>query len=644
MERRSKSIPICRWYCQYILIWLVVNLVAFEAMPQGGRSFTANSLPVDINTFNNEIIKMMKVVGVPGMSLAVIEDNRIVFFETYGVRKQGGDDQVTKNTVFDGCSLSKSLLAFVAYQLVDEGKLDLDKPMYEYLKHNRLEYDPRYKLITSRMVLSHSSGLENWGDMNNSDTLEIISSPGKKFVYSGEGYQYLARVVESILKQSYEAYIRERVVRPLGMKNTYLRYKRKEFRLFHESSPWNYAIGHQVFGQQQVFKNSHTLPAAGNHFTAEDYAKLILGIFNTRYVSAARRKDILQPIVKVGSSSVFYGPGFEVCFHDNDTIINHGGDKPGYKNYMVYSVVKKRGLVFMANSELGKAMASKLCAMTAALNIEPFVESLDYTYGRYPSIVFDLLNVYKSQGTDAMFLQLENERKQMRVDGDTLNILANLFWMGGQRPIAKNLLEQSIILNPNASLAHARLGLLYLTEDSYAKASEHLMKAKSLNFSLWEIEGFLRDCDKRMGEAAKRKDRYLVKVRGSEETLIRAENYNVMSGVRLEPCSDEGGGHSVAYIDSNDWMEYRVDIETGGTYSIVLRTASLPGGGQLQLMADTDVLATVDISSTKGWQKWAYTTIDVDLPAGTRTLKLYAKTGGFNVNWIKFSSSLSRKN
>jgi hypothetical protein len=119
---------------------------------------------------------------------------------------------------------------------------------------------------------------------------------------------------------------------------------------------------------------------------------------------------------------------------------------------------------------------------------------------------------------------------------------------------------------------------------------------------------------------------------------IRAEHFADMSGVQTEPTTDTGGGNNVGYIDGGDWMDYLVDVKTAGTYAVNIRVASQPGGGTLQLRSGSEVLASVNIAATGGWQQWSTVSTSAVLPAGEQTLRLHASTGGFNVNWIEFTA------
>jgi hypothetical protein len=125
---------------------------------------------------------------------------------------------------------------------------------------------------------------------------------------------------------------------------------------------------------------------------------------------------------------------------------------------------------------------------------------------------------------------------------------------------------------------------------------------------------------------------------------IQAESYTAMSGIQTENTTDTGGGLNVGYIDANDWMDYSVNVTTAGAYTISFRVASVPGGGQLQLLAGASVLATVNIAATGGWQTWTTLNVTANLAAGVQTLRANVVTGGFNLNWIQFTSNASNVN
>ncbi|MCD1257275.1 family 16 glycosylhydrolase [Paenibacillus athensensis] len=118
---------------------------------------------------------------------------------------------------------------------------------------------------------------------------------------------------------------------------------------------------------------------------------------------------------------------------------------------------------------------------------------------------------------------------------------------------------------------------------------------------------------------------------------IEAESYAAMSGIQTETCSE--GGQDIAYIDAGDWMDYTVNVQTAGTYNVDFRVSSPYTGTQLQLKSGATTLATVNVPSTGGWQTWQTVTASVNLSAGSQTLRIYAPTNGWNLNWFSITSS-----
>ncbi|MBQ0735571.1 beta-1,3-glucanase family protein [Aquimarina celericrescens] len=141
-------------------------------------------------------------------------------------------------------------------------------------------------------------------------------------------------------------------------------------------------------------------------------------------------------------------------------------------------------------------------------------------------------------------------------------------------------------------------------------------------------------------------------INGNAESFnkrIEAEDYQAMSGVQTEPCSE--GGLNVGYIDAGDWMSYgTIDFPFTGTYRLEYRVASAVGGGKLSsdLNAGATVLGELDIPDTGGWQNWITVSQKVNITSGAYPFGLFAQSGGWNVNWINIqylgSSRISEDN
>lgn len=117
---------------------------------------------------------------------------------------------------------------------------------------------------------------------------------------------------------------------------------------------------------------------------------------------------------------------------------------------------------------------------------------------------------------------------------------------------------------------------------------------------------------------------------------IEAEGYQDMFGVQTQPTADAGAGLNVGWIDTGDWMDYRVNVHAGGVYALHYRVASASVAGQIRLMRGEETLVTTNFPVTGGWQNWTTVTQHVHLQKGVQTLRVFASSGGFNLNWFEF--------
>ncbi|MEI9894181.1 MAG: serine hydrolase domain-containing protein [Chthoniobacter sp.] len=187
--------------------------------------------------------RLMIAWNVPGVSAVGIREGSIAWRRQYGVKTFGQPAPVDENTVFEACSMSKPVFAYAALKLVEEGKLDLDTPLVQYLGHPYIENEPLHQKITTRMVLDHTSGLPNWrpGGRNSGQPLVVHFEPGTKFQYSGEGIWFLQRTVEKITGVPLKDWMKSRLLDPLGMTSSSYTWEKK----FEATA----AAGHDKAGQ-----------------------------------------------------------------------------------------------------------------------------------------------------------------------------------------------------------------------------------------------------------------------------------------------------------------------------------------------------------------------------------------------------------
>ncbi|MCW3466080.1 serine hydrolase [Chitinophaga nivalis] len=623
-------------YCLSSLLTGITLPLAAQQQPY----FEAAGRKINSKAFDEAIEKMMEISNVPGVSLAIIDNNRVAYYSGYGYRKLSEKTRVDSNTVFEAASLSKSFLVYAAFKLVEAGKLDLDKPMYEYRDPGApLNKDPRYKLITPRMILSHCSGIENWQRYNNPDVLEIVSEPGKQFVYSGTGYNLLADVMTTILGEPYEAYIKRLVIDPLGLKNTFLRFTSGNVNGFYKETPADFAVGHDSFGKDLgKWKNREAVPASGNNVTAADYATLLISLFDRQHFTDATTATLLRPVIRLGETadySGYYGTGFEIHYVPGDTIIAHGGDNTGFKNQVFYSITQKRGFVLLTNSERGKLLSTAISALSVDLPIRELCRK--NFIDQYPSPAIDLFNVYRKDGKAPMLAALQQVKAKQGLDSNTLCALG-MELVEKDIDLSRQLFEEEIRRQPTSATAYGFLAEVCFKQKQYDSSLAYYTKARTMHFKWWNIDNKLTQCEDKIKEQNRRPS-LLATIDGAASSRVLANDYNAMQGVESGPIPDSGTNYTVTYVNTGSWLDYKVSVDKPGTYQVAFRVASKKGGNKLLLQSDGKVLASIAVASTTEWRNWNTLTAQVQLPPGKQLLRLTASGdgGGFIVSWIRFS-------
>lgn len=160
----------------------------------------------------------MREAGAPGMTLALAERGGPVRVSGYGFADTKARAAVRPETLFEIGSISKSFAAVALLQMLDEGRVDLHRPVVEYLPWLKLEQ--RHGAVTAHHLLSHTSGLPGAPLLPESVTLglETFFKPGEKFVYSNIGYLILGLLIDALDRRPFADALAARVLKPLGMR------------------------------------------------------------------------------------------------------------------------------------------------------------------------------------------------------------------------------------------------------------------------------------------------------------------------------------------------------------------------------------------------------------------------------------------
>jgi CubicO group peptidase (beta-lactamase class C family) len=258
-----------------------------------------------------EAIRALAATQARGLAIAVIDDGQIVHVRSYGARNAAGDPLRT-DTVMYGASLTKAAFAYAVMQLVEEGKLDLDKSIAGYLPKPLPDYptedkyapwqdladDPRWRAITPRILLTHSAGFANFAFVEPDGKLRLHFAPGSRYAYSGEGMILLQFVLERGLGLDVGAQMQARVFDRFGMSNTSM--------IWRPDFATNLADGWRADGSVEPHDERSKVRAAGSmDTTIADMAKFAAGYVRGDGLSAPGFAEVVKPQLAIGSASQF---------------------------------------------------------------------------------------------------------------------------------------------------------------------------------------------------------------------------------------------------------------------------------------------------------------------------------------------------
>ncbi|HEX8233492.1 MAG TPA: serine hydrolase [Caulobacteraceae bacterium] len=308
----------------------------------------------------------MKDGEVSGLASALINKGHIQEVSALGLANSATASPVRNSTIFEAASLSKPVVAYAVMKLVDSGRLRLDSTIADYAEGGVLAADPRWKRITVRMLLSHQSGLPN--ELHPRDQLAIAFEPGSQFSYSGVGYSFLQKAIESTTKLPFEAYVEAAVFRPLGMKDSSF-----EWRQDYEDRK---ATGHDNVGRPTSRRKPEAAKAPSSlHTTARDYAAFLRAVLLGEGLSQASHREMLRPqvpapencVVCVGktpgvrSENLSWALGWGVEKRPSSDLIFHWGENNGdFQAFVIGDVKRRDGLVILTNSGNGLSIVPAL--------------------------------------------------------------------------------------------------------------------------------------------------------------------------------------------------------------------------------------------------------------------------------------------
>lgn len=387
-------------------------LAGSAALTVGGGATSARARPparcldedaawIPSDDLVQELPRFMRIAGVPGVAIAVIDRGKLAWSRGFGVKNVLTRDPVREDTLFEAASMTKPVFAYVVMRLVDEKRLDLDTPLVAYRRPGYLGDDPNLERITVRHVLAHSTGLPNWA----TGPLVTSKAPGTSYTYSGEAFVWLQLVVESIMNMGLGDVMRAKLFEPAGMSHSGFGWDERIARsaVFGHSEPpegeetlppqptrelgdrllgvasrWRKPIASWTYEESiaamreidpKTAPSTHDLlvnSAGGLLTTASDYAKFMRLMIDrpTRAdweISDASRRAMLTPLLDIRGRDISRGLGWELEQSSAGPLFQHSGSNYGiFKTLGVGDARRGRAIVVFTNAANGNALAARI--------------------------------------------------------------------------------------------------------------------------------------------------------------------------------------------------------------------------------------------------------------------------------------------
>ncbi len=383
------------------------------------------------------IEERMKHYGVPGLSLAVIQDNKVVWSKAYGVKDRVTKEPVTTDTLFQCASISKPVSAAAALRMVEQGLFDLHTDVNQYLKTWKLpenEFTKQQK-VTLKHLVSHTGGLTvhgflgygedlpvptlvellNGADPANSAPIRVDKLPGQSYRYSGGGYCIMQQMMIDATGKPFPEIMADELLKPLGM-------SRCTFEQPLPSSRANEAATGYLQGGQVVSGKRHTYPEiapAGLYASAKELARFFIEI-----QLACKGESELLLSQKMAQKMTAVGKGLGIGVNDKagEVYIGHGGWNEGFSSDSTFHRDRGYGVVVLTNGNQPPLIDEVIASVARVYEWQnyglPEFEKLETSKTEMAKVV----GRYNHSGSLVKISQQDGQLKMTPNDGEAIAI------------------------------------------------------------------------------------------------------------------------------------------------------------------------------------------------------------------------------
>lgn len=333
----------------------ITAILLVSVITQNG--LLAQKLNFPSTNFQEEIKQLMVEKNVPALGIGIIENGELNQIMVFGELKK--ETPAPYNAIFNIASLTKPISALLTLTLVSNGDWDLDEPLANYWVDPDVKDDPLHKKLTTRHVLTHQTGFDNWRRMSKDGKLTFNFEPGTKCNYSGEGYEYLRTAIELKFNMPFEELVDSLIFKPLGMNSSSFLWDEKVVKSL-------YAEEHNNEGEPYNLRKRMVNACAADDVctTIEDYGMFAVNVIKGTGLSDEVYNDMIRPQAEVSEDKA-YGLGWFIQqnYSNGEYALTHGGSDAGVATMVILLPESKRGIILFANGDNGFDIINRILAL-----------------------------------------------------------------------------------------------------------------------------------------------------------------------------------------------------------------------------------------------------------------------------------------
>lgn len=323
----------------------------------------AQLTPVQIAAIERAAARHMSAELIPALSVSVAVGDAPIWNGAWGFADLENHVPATPRTVFRLASVSKPFTAVAAMMLAEQGRLNLDAPVQDYVRFPRKPWP-----VTTRHLLSNQSGIRHYrGDEYSStkhyasvgEALEIfardalVHEPGTKYLYSTYGFNLAGAVVESAAGMPYDQWVRERVLAPAGVKAM----QPDDVRRLIPRRARGYRLSASgILEHCSLADTSNKVPGGGWVATAEDVVRFARALMEGKLLTEASLNQMWTPSPLRDGKPTRYGMGWNVYRQNGQLIAEHSGGQQGTNTHLWLMPERRMAIAVLANLEQGGAI------------------------------------------------------------------------------------------------------------------------------------------------------------------------------------------------------------------------------------------------------------------------------------------------